>query len=154
MYTSRFPAANVTRSGVPVLPSEPRSRLFDGSVNPLFNSVLVWPSIVTRQNVFSDRGTLGVSVTLCVAAVVNRRAQADVVPAARAEDAIGSGRVHEVTVVGQILCPARNQRLAEAEDDRGDRLAVRNQLLGDQPGRNQVDRRSGGGGGGGGRAAR
>ena len=69
MYTSRFPAANVTKSGVPILPSEPSSRLFDGSVNPLFSSVFVWPSTVTRQNVFSDNGTLGVSVTLCDAAV-------------------------------------------------------------------------------------
>ena len=34
-------------------------------VKPLFKSVLVWPSTVTRQNVFSGNGALGVSVTLC-----------------------------------------------------------------------------------------
>ena len=45
------------------------SRLFDKSVIPLFSNVFVWPLTVIRQNVFSDNGTLGVSVTLSAAAV-------------------------------------------------------------------------------------
>lgn len=65
VYASRFPAANVTKSGVPTIPFDPMSRLFDKSVNPLFKSVLVCPSTVIRQNVLSESGTLGVSVTLC-----------------------------------------------------------------------------------------
>ena len=110
-------------------PSEPISRLFDGSVNPLFNSVLVCPSTVTRQNVLSGkRGARGERHALRAAAV-DRRAEADIVAAAAAEGAVGSGRVDEVAEVGQILRPAGNQRFAEAEDDRGDRLAVHDQLL-------------------------
>ena len=65
VYASRLPAANVTTRGVPILPSEPSRRIFDVLVKPLFKSVLVWPSTVTRQNVFNGKGVLGVSVTLC-----------------------------------------------------------------------------------------
>ena len=91
MYASRLPAANVTTSGVPILPSEPRSRIFDVLVKPLFKSVLVWPSTVTRQNVFKRQWSARRERHALCDGAVDGRADRDIFAAAAAEDSVGSG---------------------------------------------------------------